>query len=98
MALAEVLWSTEKSRNWKRFVRQVETQFHSLDARDIKHATSMYDPIVSLTRDGNDSLGIAIATEVGGLDLFYSFDGTDPDNFYPRYEGKPLSIPREPRK
>jgi hexosaminidase len=26
--------------------------------------------------------------------LYYTFDGTDPDNFYPKYQGTPLNIPK----
>ncbi|HEY5391869.1 MAG TPA: FN3 associated domain-containing protein, partial [Hanamia sp.] len=26
--------------------------------------------------------------------LYYTFDGTDPDNFYPKYGGTPIDIPK----
>jgi hexosaminidase len=29
-----------------------------------------------------------------GLTIYYTFDGTDPDNFYPEYSGLPLDIPK----
>lgn len=29
-----------------------------------------------------------------GLTLYYIFDGTDADNFYPPYNGVPLDIPK----
>ena len=29
-----------------------------------------------------------------GINIYYTFDGTDLDNFYPKYEGKPIGIPK----
>ncbi len=29
-----------------------------------------------------------------GLTIYYTFDGTNPDNFYPKYTGVPLDIPK----
>jgi hexosaminidase len=40
------------------------------------------------------SLKIKLSTEMPGLDIYYTFDGTNPDNFYPKYEGQPLDIPK----
>ncbi|HUZ61580.1 MAG TPA: FN3 associated domain-containing protein [Hanamia sp.] len=37
---------------------------------------------------------INITTEMPGLTLYYTFDGTDPDNFYPKYPSTPLDIPK----
>ena len=42
----------------------------------------------------NDSLSITLSTEVEGLDIYYSFDNSNPDNFYPKYTGT-LSIPKD---
>jgi hexosaminidase len=39
-------------------------------------------------------LTVDLATEVGGLDIYYSFDNSNPDNFYPKYTST-LSIPKE---
>jgi hexosaminidase len=37
---------------------------------------------------------VDLSTEVEGLDIYYSFDNSNPDNFYPKYSGT-LSIPKE---
>jgi hexosaminidase len=37
---------------------------------------------------------IELTTEMPGLTIYYTFDGTDPDNFYPSYSGAPLDIPK----
>jgi hexosaminidase len=54
----------------------------------------MYDPIIKGIKGKDDSLKVAIGTDVPGLTIYYTFDGTDPDNFYPKYAGTPLVIPK----
>jgi hexosaminidase len=93
MALAEVFWSPKGSRDWPYFAARVQQQFPYLDADSVKYARSIYDPIVTPLRGPEDSLQIALATEVPGLTIYYTFDGTDPDNYYPRYHDTPLPVP-----
>ncbi|HET7117115.1 MAG TPA: family 20 glycosylhydrolase [Hanamia sp.] len=94
MAIAEVLWSPKSTRNWDSFSRRVEQHFKYLDADTVKYSRSMYDPIITAVKGSDDSMKIAITTEMPGLTLYYTFDGTDPDNFYPEYSGTPLDIPK----
>ena len=54
----------------------------------------MYDPVISAIKGKDDSMKIELTTEMPGLTIYYTFDGTDPDNFYPEYSGEPLDIPK----
>ena len=54
----------------------------------------MYDPIITAIKGKDDSMKIELTTEMPGLTIYYTFDGTDPDNFYPKYSGEPLDIPK----
>ena len=54
----------------------------------------MYDPIFSAIKGKDDSMKIELTTEMPGLTIYYTFDRTDPDNFYPAYSGVPLGIPK----
>jgi hexosaminidase len=36
---------------------------------------------------------VKLSTEIKGLDIYYSFDCTNPDNFYPKYQGEPIKFP-----
>ena len=65
-----------------------------MDLQNIKYARTMFDPIFSVSKDANDSLVITLSTEVGGLDIHYSFDNSHPDNFYPVYK-QPLMVPKD---
>jgi hexosaminidase len=94
IALSEVFWSPAAKRNWPDFVRRLEGQFGYLDAAQVKYARSLYDPIITAVKGDDDSLKVKLATEAPGLDIYYTFDGTDPDNYYPKYSGHPLDIPK----
>ena len=94
MAIAEVYWSPKDKRNWSNFMTRLPYQFKFLEAEQVKYARSIYDPIIIGVRDANDSLQVELDTEMPGLDIYYTFDGTNPDNFYPKYEGKALEIPK----
>ena len=56
----------------------------------------MFDAIITPKKDlsAYDSITVDLSTEVNGLDIYYSFDNSNPDNFYPKYTGT-LSIPRD---
>lgn len=94
MALAEVFWSPSRTRDWPGFVRRMEARFKYMDAAGVRYSRSAYDPVITGVRDSQDSLLVKLATEIPGLDIYYTFDGTNPDNFYPRYTGTPLAIPK----
>lgn len=94
LAISEVLWSPKKLRNWPDFAQRVEQHFSYLDADSVKYSRSMFDPIITAVEEKDKSIKINITTEMPGLTIFYTFDGTDPDNFYPVYPGAPLDIPK----
>ena len=94
MAIAESVWSPKERKNWNDFAKRVESHFGRMDAREVKYATAMFDPIVNVKKSGADGLLIDLSTEVEGLDLHYSFDNSHPDNYYPKYT-KTLVFPKE---
>jgi hexosaminidase len=93
-AVAESLWSPKGKKNWPDFVTRVEHQFERMDVAKIKYARSMYDPAFYASTEENGQLIGELKTEVPGLVTHYSFDETNPDEFYPKYE-KPLIIPKD---
>jgi hexosaminidase len=94
MAISEAVWSPKSKRDWKSFSSRVEKQFPRFDAAQIKYAPSMYDPIFSVSQAEDKQLIIQLSTEIDGLDIYYSFDNSFPDNFYPKYT-KPLIAPKD---
>jgi len=93
LALSEVFWSPADHRNWTDFIRRMEWQFRYMDADQVKYSRSTYDAIITGVKDADGTVKVKLATEIPGITIYYTFDGTDPDNFYPKYEGQPLEIP-----
>lgn len=84
-AVAESVWSPKEKKNWNNFIGRVEKHFERFDVADKKYATSMYEPIVKIAREKDSTLRVDLSTEVEGLDIYYSFDNSFPDRFYPKY-------------
>ncbi len=94
LALAEVYWSPKAARNWDDFTGRMETEFARLDAADIKYARSAYN-VIFAPKKGADrgEFTVALSTEIKGLDIYYTFDLTNPDAHYPKYTGTPVKFP-----
>jgi hexosaminidase len=93
-AIAETVWSPKEKKNWKNFAARVEDHFKRYDVAEKKYAPSMYDPIFTAKKDANGKLSIELGTEIEGLDIYYSFDNSFPDRFYPKYTSA-LTVPAE---
>lgn len=93
-AIAEEAWSPAldakaKLAAWPGFVARVERQFGLFDRRGWHYARSMYDPAMSLSKDGKT---LTLTAEIPGLDIHYCFDDTEPDATYPKAAG-PIAVP-----
>ncbi len=84
-AIAEALWSPKEKRNWTDFFSRVEKHFERYDVAEKKYAPSVYDPIFTATKTADGQLKIELDKEVDALDIYYSFDNSFPDNYYPKY-------------
>jgi hexosaminidase len=93
-AIAESLWTPKEKKNWKDFFSRVEDHFQRSDVAQIKYAPSVYDPIFTVSKGSDGQLKIALKTEAEGLDIYYTFDNSFPDNFYPKYK-EPLTPPKD---
>ncbi|MBF6597393.1 MAG: family 20 glycosylhydrolase [Fermentimonas sp.] len=92
-AVAESLWSPKANKDWDNFVAKTENHFNRFDYANIKYSPAIYDPIVTVTKKGEDFY-VALDTEIKGLEIYTSFDASTPDNFYPKYT-EPQLIPRD---
>ncbi|MBL0357423.1 MAG: family 20 glycosylhydrolase [Chitinophagaceae bacterium] len=91
-AVSEIAWSPSAKKNWTSFVGKVEDHFKRFDAGEIKYAPSMYDPEFKVVKNDKAELTVSLSTELDGLDIYYSFDNSYPDLFYPKYTG-PVTVP-----
>jgi hexosaminidase len=93
-AISEIAWSPANKKNWNKFVGKTEDHFKRFDVAEWKYAPSMYDPIFQVTKNDKNELTVSLSTEIEGLDIYYSFDNSYPDNFYPKYTG-PVAVPKD---
>ncbi|HVX51038.1 MAG TPA: family 20 glycosylhydrolase, partial [Chitinophagaceae bacterium] len=94
LAIAECVWSPLAVKNWDNFETRVEKQFPRFDEAQVKYARAMFDPSFEVKKDTDGKLLVTLTNEVDGLDIYYSFDNSFPDNFYPRYTA-PLTPPKD---
>ena len=93
MALAEVFWSPKEKRNIENFMHRLEQSLPLLDKNETKYARSVYDPFAKLTETSSGELQVEFGSEFPGLDIFYSFNFAFPDEYSPKYNGEPVTIP-----
>jgi len=94
MAISEALWSPKSKRNWDDFVKRVEDQFPRLEAAGVKYAPSIYEPDIKAVKEGANGLTVELIPEISGIESYYSFDNSWPDNHYPKYASI-VSVPKD---
>jgi hexosaminidase len=94
LAIAESVWSNPDKKSWPDFVNRVEKQFERFDVSETKYARSMYDPIITTTKNDKGDIFVQLNKEIDDMDIYYSFDETNPDNFYPKYSAE-LIMPKD---
>ncbi len=95
-ALAEVLWSPAESRDWNNFVQRTETHLTRLEQADINYAVSFFDAIITPSKNEKGELLIELGSELEGVEIYYTFDNTYPDDHSPLYKpGEKLPVQKD---
>lgn len=94
LTLAENLWSNAPKASWPIFLKKIEAHLPLLTLDNTNYSNYFYDPMVSAKKAENGEVVLSIATEVPDIDVHYAFDDTDPDQFYAKYKGETISIPK----
>lgn len=92
-AVAESVWSPKDKKDWDKFITKIEDHFVRFNYAKTKYSPAMYDPIVKVTREG-DNYFVELTPEIKGLDIYTSYDSSTPDNFYPKYTKAQL-VPKD---
>lgn len=93
-AIAESVWSPKEKKNWNNFTARVERHFERFDIADKKYAPSMYEAGFAVSKGADSLLRVQLTKEIDGLDMYYSFDNSFPDRFYPKYTSA-LTVPKD---
>ncbi|MCG8310800.1 MAG: family 20 glycosylhydrolase [Cytophagales bacterium] len=83
-AIAESGWTAHTNKDWNDFTDRLYIQFRRLDARDVRYAVSAFSPWIDHKGDGS-TIEVSMKTEVNGLDIYYTLDGTEPTSGSVRY-------------
>lgn len=93
-AVSESVWSPKEKKNWDDFAGRVEKQFERFDIAGKKYSPAIYDPVFNVTKNDQNIPVVTLSTEIKGLNMYYSFDNSFPDNFYPEYTSA-LTVPKD---
>ena len=93
-ATAESVWSPAASKDWKNFYTRVEQHFDRYQAGGMRYSPAMYDPLIKVSKDSM-ALKVDFDNEIDGLDSYYSFDNSFPDNHYPKYNKQAVPVPKD---
>ena len=94
LAISESLWSPNENKNWDNFISRVEDHMTRFDVADKKYAPSMYEAIVSVSKNAKGELFVELKNEISGLKIHYSFDNSYPDQHYPTANGL-VAVPKD---
>ncbi len=83
-ALSEVFWSPKESKNWPDFAKRMEAFFPRADEAGVNYSRAVYDAIVNPTME-DGKMVINMASEMPGLDIYYTIDGEMPDSHCTKY-------------
>lgn len=89
-AIAESGWTAHENKDWDNFSDRLSTQFKRLDAQKVRYAVSAFSPWID--HKGTDNgIEVSLKTEVNGLDIHYSLDGSEPTKASAKYDA-PFTI------
>lgn len=91
-AVAETLWTPNNKKDWDSFIKKVEYQHERLRLAKVNYATSMYDPIITVSKNEAGKMVIRMEAEVPDTQIFYTFDNTIPGQYSDLYTA-PVEFP-----
>ncbi len=87
-AMAEVLWTNQKNRNWDDFSKRIGQMIFTYDRMGLNYAKSMYTVhFESVFNAKNKTVAIELNTEVPDAEIHYTLDGSEPLLSSSKYTG-----------
>lgn len=93
LAISESLWSPRDKKDWNRFRRKVEEQKDRLGIKGYNYCEGSFTPQFTARRVEDNTMNIAISTEVPNTYIFYTTDLSTPTRESAIYLG-PVNLSR----
>jgi hexosaminidase len=91
-ALAEAVWSRKEVRDWGDFSRRIQLFMKRYDQLGINYSKSGFDVSAQSDFDpAKKQLAVSLKSELAGLEIHYTTDGTEPNNLSSVYS-KPIQV------
>jgi len=91
-ALSEVCWTNPESKGINSFLKRLATQLKRYEALDVNYAKSSFNvSIGTKLNKTTKALDVDLTTEFSGAEIYYSTDGSTPDNNFQKYTS-PFSL------
>lgn len=85
-AIAEALWSPKEVRNWEGFSRRIQSFMKRYDQMGLNYSKSAYKVTAkSVSNPEKKQLGISLSSELVGVEIHYTIDGSEPNAQSPLY-------------
>jgi len=85
LALAEVVWSPSAAKDWTSFNQRLKWHYRGFQQRGL-HYSEGSNKIEITPKVENGQLTVALASEVVGSEIFYTLDGSDPNDSSIKYD------------
>lgn len=90
LALSEVVWSSEKNKNFGNFYQRLQQHFKWFDQKGINYSKGNFKVAIQpISRDGK--LYVQLSSEIPGASIYYTLDGSEPGIGNIKYE-QPVQI------
>lgn len=90
LALSEVLWTSKQNKNWQTFNDRLKYHFIGFEQKGLNYSPGNYTVAIRPVVE-NGNLKVALASEISGIQIRYTTDGTVPNVSSPLYES-PIAI------
>jgi hexosaminidase len=87
-ALAEVAWSAREKKNWEKFKLKMETEYNRYEALGINYSKSAYQVSFEMVNGARTQKAqMVLKTQSYNPDIYYTLDGTEPNQNANKYVG-----------
>ncbi len=87
LALAEVVWSPVEKKDFADFQRRLSAHFPRLDKQNVKYRIPAPNGLQNILITDADKAKIELAAPISSAKIFYTLDGSDPNENSAEYKG-----------